>query len=277
MFEELQLALTDVVTPERLEVFLEAQQLLNQLSFTAADEELQTILGLQDGISDSYLLVSRVEDCLVYAIGEALHQHGIECAADTPLYLMVALLTTVGNIQHYLLPEDLLQMTLQDEDPEVILAGLVPFFTDVDAEQALEVLQNVHPNVIHRITELARERQARDQIEPPRVADHAVRIQKINALRRQQDYPPPQLVVELSRRGVRSGAPLEHLLSQTLDDLEALSLDQIPVEFLALVFFSNTPLDQVLNVTLEHLHDFTDLAPQRSRLEKHTLTLYHSL
>ncbi len=266
MYEELQLALMDLISPERLDVFLEAQQLLSSMGLSDFEDEIQQVFGLQDGISDNDLLVSRVETILIYALGDALNQYGVTVREDTPLPVMIGIVQATANIEHYVIPEVLHDFTLGDWQPEEALAEMVPMFSTVSGVDAFDYITHVRPETITRIREIT---SAALQYRPPedtRPTDHKERISQINRLLRATDHAAPSIVVNLAKSGVGSGQPLASLMSYALEDLDKLSTDAVGPELLGLVYFSNVPLNQLFTTFRDLVRDYTDDYQEQVRI-----------
>ncbi len=277
MNEELQLALAGVISPERLEVILQGQRLLNDLGLTTADDELQQIFGLQDGISDNQLFVSRIEDCLLLAVGDSLRQYGITVAEHTPFAMMVGILHAVSQFEYYILPETLLDLTCGTDDSEVLLAGLVPLFSELQREEVLEYLTAVEASTIARIRQIASDHLALREVTVARPDDYHQRIRILNGMLRRSLNAHPQVVLQLAKNGIRAGLPVGELLEQALDDLDALKLEAAAREIVALVYFSDTPLDDIWHTTVETIRDYVDEYRDQVRMEAAAEDFYQSV
>lgn len=266
MYEELQLALMDLITPERLDVFLEAQQLLSSMGLSDFEDEIQQVFGLQDGISDNDLLVSRVETILIYAMGDALNQYGVTVRDDTPLEVMAGIAQATANIEHYVIPEVLHDITLGDWQPEEALAEMVPMFSAVSGVNAFDYLTHVKEDTITRIREITASVLQYRPPEDNRPVDHKERIARINQLLRHTQHTAPAVVVNLAKSGVGSGQPLTSLMNYALEDLDKMNTDEVGIELLGLVYFSNTPLDNMTSTIRDVIQDYTDEYQEQVRI-----------
>lgn len=275
MFEELQLALMDVVMPERLFVILDAQRLLNELGLTTADEELQTIIGLQDGISDTDLLVGRVDDCLTIALRSALREYGVTPGDDVRMPVLTALLRTVGQFEFYLVPTLLAERMEAALSNEELLASVVPLFTEVSENEAFEALTQVEDATITRMRTVTRELLTHHPTTPREVNQRDLRTHRINQILVHTQRFHPVHALELSQAGVGMGLPLEHLVDLTVERLEALDLEPLAYELIGLGYYSNTPVDTLL-VTLQELtRSLTDDLQQQHQLKTLLHQVYH--
>lgn len=277
MYEELQLALMDVVTPERLYVILDAQQLLNQIGLTTADDELQQIFGLQDGISDYDLFISRIDACLIYALGGALREYGITCKDDVSMANMCAILRTVANFEFYVIPETLVNITHDEElTNEEIVAELVSLFTELSLEEALEGIAGVEDSTILRMQAVSTELDVYTVTDTESQIEHReLRLRRINQMLADNQWKSPIITLGLSRNGVKLGQSLELLVSTTYEDLEASQDEHLPTELLALVYFSNTPIEEILSSALDLVDEFFEDNPTRLRVRKEIEDIYN--
>lgn len=258
MYEELQLALTDIVSPEQLDVLLDAQQILAALGLTDFEDELQQVFGLQDGISDNDLLVSRTRDVLIYALGDALTQYGVTVEDETPMPVMVGILQAVANIEHYVIPEVLHDMTLGNWQAEEIIADMTPMFSTVPGDEAFEYILAVKSDTITRIREITGQALHYTPPEDTRPPDHRKKISKINAMLNRTQQQHPIKVTELAKSGVASGQSFDTLLELSIEYLDTLSTDQVALELLGLVYYSDTPMAEVPTMMNEVIKDYTD-------------------
>lgn len=267
MHEELQLALMGLVTPERLWVLLEANRVLEALGSEDHADELQQVFGMQDGIADNNLLVGRVEDVLMIGVGSALRQYGVVCRDDTPLDIMVAVLSAMGNVEHYFIPETLYDYTQADWSPEEIVAEVVPLLTGVSAAEVFDYVAEVSPRTIARLRQIALDNMAYHEPEDAETQDirnHRIRI--LNTILRHTGQAYPQVVVGLAKSGLRSGMPLASLLADSLDRLDEFNTEAMGHELLGLVVFSNTPLDELLETTHQTIEEFSDDYEEQQRM-----------
>lgn len=256
MHLELQLALQHAVTPERLEQILAAHRLLVDVGQTAMDDELLQVLGLDD--ADQTLLVSRVTDVLYAGLRQCLQEFEIEMSDTAPLGLMTDVLTTVANLEYYLIPETLLDIANDDSWPEEVIARLVPLLTGSQTDEVLEHLLTVSPTCIARIRQIAEDHLGLREVQVRRPEQHERRIRLLNRLTTLTQGANPQIVKRLAKNGVNSGLSPDILLELALPMLDELEPDQLPGELLGLVYFSNTPLDRVEIVTSDLIGDYCD-------------------
>jgi hypothetical protein len=273
VFEELQLALLDMVSPEQLAVLLEAQRLLNQLGLTTADDELATIIGIQDGISDTATFVGRIHDCLTLAVGAALNEYGVVLKSDVALPTMIAILRTVGSVEHYLIPENLVDITTSDRDNEEVVAALVPLFSEVGEADALMAIEHVEDSTIMRLSAIAQELYDQQPLPVDQVDQRELRVHRINTLLTHTQRP--EMALQLARDGVRMGQPFDQLVTQVIDQLEVLKNEDLALELLGLAYFSRTEVSDIPNAVLDIVGEFTDDPREQVDLRQILYTTYH--
>lgn len=276
MHEELQLALTDVVSPERLGVILDAQRVLNDAGLTTADDELQLVLGLHDGISDYDLTVSRVAGVLMLALGNVLTDHGVECRDDTSMSIMVGIVHTLINFENYLIPESLVSIVESGMTNEEILASLVPLFTELDETETWECLVEVSDDSIRRMRVVANDLTSKM---PPEAKDEVthrdLRVKRINQILANTQQIHPRIVLELANRGVRMGQCPDLLVDLSLEELEMLDLEPLASELLGLTYYSNSNIEDIYTTLMYLVDELADDPDVRVRLREYAHTAYH--
>jgi len=268
MYEELQVGLDGIVTPERMDVILDSYRQLTEAGMDAMNDELLVIFNLQDGIADNSMLVSRVTDCLMAGAVTLLKEHGIFVRPETiELPQLTALIQTVIGFDKYLLPESLWTLVAANEEADVILASLVPLFSDISADEILPAIERVEPALIARMRELTEHKVHVSEEATALSDDHNARIASINTLLRHYDQKHPSLVKELADAGVPSGQTLVVLFEQVFAELDNFKANELGIEFLGLVLYSDTPLCEVYGVTRSLPQEFTDSHSEQYRIE----------
>lgn len=268
MYEELQVGLEGIITPERMDVILEAYRQLTDAGIDTINDELVGIYNMQDGIADNAMLVSRVEDCLMVGLIEALRRYGVTVQIDTATMIsLTGILQTLVGFEHYLIPETLWDFVNQGQDADHILASLVTLFSDIEPDDVINTVDTVNPEVIERMRVIAERRMMYDA-EPAEVSpDHTLRIGTINRLLRSYNQKHPALVVELAQSGFPSGQDLTIVFEQVFEQLDNLPPQELGPEFLGLVYYSNTPLKDVYETARALPQDFTDSQVEQRRIE----------
>lgn len=267
MRDQIQLGLDGAATPEYIAVALDAYDVLVSIGSLAFEDELQQIIGLQDGISDNTLLVSRINDVLIYTVGDALHKHRITVTEDTDLPLMIDILRSVSLIEAYIIPETIADLTTTDLSDEEILAEIVPLFTARDSTEVLDHLTEVHPDVIQRIYEVTEmQHHYTPDAESSVPQDMDERLYQINQLRHRLGFDQLTLAHELACQGVRPGLTLGQLFELTLDKLDALMTPLVAGELLGLLLYSNYPIDDVAEAFEKAVAEYTDEYQEQVRI-----------
>jgi len=268
MMDELRIALHDIIPEERIRVFLEAQQLLSSIGLSSFEDELQNIIGMQDGISDNYLFVGRIQDVLIYALGDSLTQYGITLEENTTLPVMTGILQAVANVEHYVIPQALYDMTLADWTPEELVAEMTPMFSDITGAEAFEAIVHVDDAVVVRLREIARQAVEQDTEHLPHREAKTGAIKRVNALLNLTQREHPHLVVELAKSGVPSGQPLDTLLETSVEALDGMPTEKAALELLGLVFFSGVEPEALGGALKDAIQEFTDDYQEQVRIEK---------
>lgn len=259
-------ALEDIVGEDQLRVMTDALTLLESLDLSAPSDEIQTIVEIQDSMSDNAIMVSRINDVIYIAYEEAFASFGISLIDNTPLAFKVALLQAVTSLEHYIIPEEIKLLYQAPFGNEEIIANIVPIFSSFTLEQALEYVVEVSDALIQRIEDVidARLLTMVDPDQPPPVADNVKRVARLNRLITTQGSEQVSVVYKLATAGVRTGRPLNALLEQNFEALEGFETDQLVSELVALVVFSDEPLTNIKAKVMELIADFQpDLSSQR--------------
>jgi len=268
MLDELRIALHGIIPEERIRVFLEAQQLLSSIGLSSFEDELQNIIGMQDGISDNYLFVGRIQDVLIYALGDSLTQYGITVEENTTIPVMLGILQAVANVENYVIPQTLHDMTLTDWTPEELVSEMTPMFSDITGAEAFDAIVKVDDAVVTRLREITGQATEQNAEDLPHRDAKTGAIKRINALLNATNHHHPQLVVEMAKSGIPSGQPLEVLLGETLETLDTLPTDKLALELLGLVFYSGSEPEEIGDVLKATIRDFTDDYQEQVRIEK---------
>lgn len=267
MYDELKLVMRSMLSEEQLWSFDEAYRVLTAIGLTDFDDELQQVMGMADGDCDNYLFVSRVQDVLIYAVGDSLRQYGVVCNDDTPLYIMTGVLEALANVEHYVIPETLRDLTLMDDDPEIVLSHIVPLFTWVDESECQFYVQDVKEATITRIREIATTAiDASDSSDVPHPDTHR-KVRTINALNRRESGDAPLAVVELAKSGFRLAQPMRSVLLETIDRIDTYNSERAGIELLGVVLFSDVPFNDTEQAVEVLVDDYVDNPRDRTHME----------
>lgn len=273
MLQELDLALNDVVLPERLELLLDTYALLNKLGMDDVDTELQQIIGLQDGISDTDLFVSRVSDCLELACRELLTQFGVALIDELPLTTILGVLQTVTDFEYYIIPENVIDIIDSSDTNEEVVVRMTPLFSGLDEVTAMEAVLSVSDSTIARIRQVCLENHVQDPEERELPDYYQWRIDTINhILRATPDMP--HLAKQLVDNGIRLGLPLDVVVGQVIDQLAEVPIPDLGTEIIMLVCFSATPIDELGTAAIEIAKALTDDLTEQNRIRRSVVKAY---
>lgn len=271
---ELQMALEGLVTPERLEVMLEAHKLLQKLGLDVVADDLQEVIEIQNGNTDNSILVSRLDDVLMIGLNQALTEMGVALTDEASMTVQTSILHTVASLEDYLIPDHMVGLCMGDFSNEEIVANMTPIFTTVGVEEAMDVLVEVSDALVQRINEVAL---AAIQLRGPDpidlLPDNTRRVARLNRLIKAKGADKCSIVVELANAGVRCGRPLSSLLEQHVEVMDGFDSDHLACELLALVYFSNAEFDQAFKTAHGLVQDFSDELSEQNRLNKYLTDL----
>lgn len=271
---ELQMALEGLVTPERLEVMLEAHKLLQKLGLDVVADDLQEVIEIQNGNCDNNILVSRLDDVLMIGLNQALTELGVSLTDETTMTVQTSILHTVASLEDYIIPDHLVGLCMGDFSNEEIVANMTPIFTTMGVEEAMDALVEVSDDLVRRINEVAL---AAIQLRGPDpidlLPDNTRRIARLNRLIKAKGADQCSVVVELANAGVRCGRPLASLLEQHVEVMDGFDSDHLACELLALVYFSNADFDQAFTTAHGLVQEFSDELSEQNRLNKYLTDL----
>jgi hypothetical protein len=261
MRHEIDVALTGLITEEQKDVLLSGYDVLQTVGLSDVDVELQTVLGLQDGISDSYLLVSRLQDVLLLATGGCLNQYGIVLRDDTPFPVMSEILLGLATFENQLLPEHMMEILEADDLGNIEKTAEILAITTSENEDTLyEYIVDVRESLLVRMVNVLKEAFQLKDVEPEdaeRTTENRYRARQIHHLCRGFDGHPT-IVFELASSGVAMGTPIHLMVPDVFDQLDALSTGDLAVELLGLIWYSDTPMNNSPKVLENYLEDFND-------------------
>lgn len=272
MKDTLSIALEGYVTDVRKDWILEAVDLIERSGQNAPLDELSEIVELQNGMSDSAMFVSRINDTLQVALNDTLAQLGVVCIDGVDIDIKTDILLTMASLESYIIPEHVLGLIEGNFTNEEIIATMVPIFSTRTIEEVLDVLETVTDESIGRLSEVIKNNLLmRGPSEDDLPRDNTARLNRLNRLIRDLGAEKVSIVYELAQSGVRAGRPLDALLGQFIEAFLPFEPERVATEMLALVLFSNTPLADVRKVATEQCHDYTDSVGEQ-RLMEMTLT-----
>lgn len=280
MRDTLELALTDVVGPEQLQVLVEAVTQLETCGLSTPSDDLQTVIEIQDAMSDNALLVSRVNDILYLAYEEAFASLGVAVADEATLAFKTALLDALTSLDYYIIPEQIQLLYQAPFTNEEIVAHLMPIFTPYDLELSVMWITQVSDATIARLKEVIDGKvQLNSEADVQSPKDNAARLSRLNRLIKLVGAEQVSAVYTLAQAGVRAGRPLDALLTQVLPQLDGFEPEQVTSELYALLLFSDTPLDQLKskNSLMALVNDFEDDLGRQRRMELVATRLHQQL
>jgi len=280
MRDTLELALTDVVGPEQLQVILDAATQLETCGLSAPSDDLQTVIEIQDAMSDNALLVSRVNDILYLAYEEAFASLGVTVDDEATLAFKTALLDAITSLDYYIIPEQIQLLYQAPFTNEEIVAHLMPIFTPYDLELAVMWITQVSDATIARLKEVIDAKvQLNTQADVQSPKDNAARLSRLNRLIKLVGAEQVSAVYTLAQAGVRAGRPLDALLTQLLPQLEGLEPEHVTSELYAVLLFSDTPLDALKskNSLMALINDFEEDLGRQRRMDLVATRLHQQL
>jgi len=252
-------ALRDVIGTEQLHLVTDSVALFETIGLSTPSDELQSILERQDGVSDTALFVSRINDIIFIAYDEVFKRFGVTVIDEAPLAFKIALLETLTSLEYYIIPEQIQMLYKAPFTNEEIIAHLIPIFSTFNLEQSMDYLESVSDATVERLALIIENKLMQkdpEGLNPP--ADNTARLARLNKLIKFKGAQELSIVYSLAQAGVRAGRPLKALLSQHIEALEGLEPQRLTTELLALTLFSDTSLDHVKTQTHELINEFEE-------------------
>lgn len=272
----MQEVLEHLVTPERKELLLDVISTLEVLNFEVALDELQQVCEMQSGLSDTTMLLSRINDVLFYAHREALKVHRIKMDERAELQHTQAVLKTVSEFDSFIIPEQIDLVLSGSFSNEEMIGHLVPMFNRMKFDEIIDHILEVDDVLIERIKEvIAPSIATRGAMETPPVPVSRIRL--INRLVGKFGKPNFSMMFDLADSGMRVGASFEDMYAMAVEGLDRLEPSQIPTELFGLVAFSDIPVDQIRTKLTETIDDIETDMTEASKLKRMCEPLFVAL
>lgn len=259
MIETLEAALEGILTPERIEALCDAVRLIEASGQSAPSDDIQEVIEIQDGLSDNNMLVSRITDVITIALNQTLEQLGVVCTAETDIPVKTAILQTVASLEDYIIPEHIVGLMNGDFSNEEVVANMVPVFTTLTVDEAVQALEGVEDGLITRLDEvISQALLLRGPLEEDLPKDNTARIAMLNRLIKAAGNDQLSVVIELSNAGIRCGRSLSLLLNNHMEAIDDMDPRVAAVELMGLVTYSDHPLEDLKRKLIELFEDFTE-------------------
>lgn len=264
----MQEVLEHLVTPERKELLLDVINTLEVLNFEAALDEIQQVCEMQSsGMSDTAMLLARINDVIFYAHKEALRVHRVVMDERADLKHTQAVLKTLSEFDSFIIPEQIDLILGGAFSNEEMLGHLVPMFNRIRYEEIVDHILEVDPILIERIREVIAPsiatRGATD-IPPAPVS----RIRLINRLVAKFGKPNFSMMFDLADSGMRVGASFEDMYAMAVEGLDRLEPTQVPTELFGMIAFSDVALDQIRIKLIETIDDIEPDGREATNLKR---------
>lgn len=257
MKEEIRKVLEDLILIDQLEIILDIVDTLLSLNYELALDEITAVIMMADDYADSAMLVSRIHDILRTALEYILGSYEVTVADEATDFQRHAIVKALVGIPLYILPDDISKIIESEYDNEETLAHIVPLFEEISVDEILDVILHINQGAFDNIkTTIANILSVRGVAETINVP--VERIRQINRIIKVMGADKVSLILELANAGVRVGRPLDSLLEISFEALEQRNVEDATFEIIGLVWFSDTPEDQV-NVTVNKLlNEYTE-------------------
>ncbi len=249
------------VSPERREVVVECVASLEEMNYTAALDELNSILLISDDI-DTLNTLGRIEAVIDTAQSHFINTYGILLIPGLSQYNKQFIVKCLANLEYYILPDQIELLLMGDYDNETILAKLVELLEGFDSEELIGNIHTVPDSFVDGLKALVKEQlMLRASVEE--YTTPVSRIRLINKLMGAFSREHFSIALELIESGKRIGSALRPLIDDHIGILDTLTPEQLAYQMTGLVFISDVVTDELDKAITEELEGFSDIAYEK--------------
>lgn len=275
MNEYLRTLITPLVTPERLEYFREAYDLLERINFVDCLDELYMITQIQDGISDNAMFLQRLSDVIYIGLKEMLLQHEVIVNDDIPEWALLQLMQSITMVDAYTLPYEILEMHDAGYSGDELLAAVAANFGYLDFDELVQWIVQVSDNFTTNLINLLNTRASMESV-VDNVPIEPDAIRRMNLVLIKLGNERISLAKELLDSGVRVGIGWDLIETMAFDGLEKIPVQQVGYELLGLLVLAGMDIKTIKEKAQQIMEDFTDVPRELTLIEqtfKNALTM----
>lgn len=275
MNEYLRTLITPLVTPERLEYFREAYDLLERINFVDCLDELYMITQIQDGISDNAMFLQRLSDVIYIGLKEMLLQHEVIVNDDIPEWALLQLMQSITMVDAYTLPYEILEMHDAGYSGDELLAAVAANFGYLDFDELVQWIVQVSDNFTTNLINLLNTRASMESV-ADNVPIEPDAIRRMNLVLIKLGSERIKLAKELLDSGVRVGIGWDLIETMAFDGLEKIPVQQVGYELLGLLVLAGMDIKTIKEKAQQIMEDFTDVPRELTLIEqtfKNALTM----
>jgi len=275
MNEYLRTLITPLVTPERLEYFREAYDLLERINFVDCLDELYMITQIQDGISDNAMFLQRLSDVIYIGLKEMLLQHEVIVNDDIPEWALLQLMQSITMVDAYTLPYEILEMHDAGYSGDELLAAVAANFGYLDFDELVQWIVQVSDNFTTNLINLLNTRASMESV-VDNVPIEPDAIRRMNLVMIKLGNERISLAKELLDSGVRVGIGWDLIETMAFDGLEKIPVQQVGYELLGLLVLAGMDIKTIKEKAQQIMEDFTDVPRELTLIEqtfKNALTM----
>lgn len=275
MNEYLRTLITPLVTPERLEYFREAYDLLERINFVDCLDELYMITQIQDGISDNAMFLQRLSDVIYIGLKEMLLQHEVIVNDDIPEWALLQLMQSITMVDAYTLPYEILEMHDAGYSGDELLAAVAANFGYLDFDELVQWIVQVSDNFTANLINLLNTRASMESV-VDNVPIEPDAIRRMNLVLIKLGSERIKLAKELLDSGVRVGIGWDLIETMAFDGLEKIPVQQVGYELLGLLVLAGMDIKTIKEKAQQIMEDFTDVPRELTLIEqtfKNALTM----
>ncbi|ARV76754.1 putative structural head protein [Pseudomonas phage Phabio] len=265
MKEEIRKVLEHLILNEQLEVILDIVDTLLSLNYETALDEISTIIMIADDYADMSMLVERINDILRTALDYILGTYEVIVADEATAFQRHAVVKALVGIPLYILPDDISKVIEAVYDNEETLAHIVTMFVPIDTDEILEQIVSISQGSFDNIKTTIANKLLTRGVATEHISD-TDRVMAINKLITILGKEHLQLITELSNSGVHVGRSMEQLLNMSFEALETRNVEDAAKEIIGLVWFSDTPIDQINQTIVRTFEEYTENNMERSMM-----------
>lgn len=255
MFEELQVYLKNVTSPENISIILNSLKVLEENGRTSIGDYLEEFMAtIEERTSEENLIY--LNDTLINQYEITLNEFGIFISEDeVQLKILVSILEGLNAIERTDNPIPILDKCQSDDDPEEILSEILEMYTNVTWDQYLLTITSVNPSLIEKIKTTLPDIEENDTV--PKSEEFI-----LLRIRNHLENNPNLWVLEEVDNGFLIGQKLDYYLNKFteyfIEKEDLKDAKEIANQYLGFVLLSEIENEDFQNVVLEALEDIVD-------------------
>lgn len=250
MFDELDLYLGNITTPENREAMMQTCFSLERAGIASHESDIEQILRTADDHSTENNLLD-IFSLLSEYLSNTIEKFGLSVEESVPLSVLCRILDGLLNIPEYGDPESLLKTLEQDVDDETRLCDVFSIVSSLSWYNFTPYITRVSDNLLPKMEE-----EINKNVQPEEDnVDVRLYRDRVNRLRR---HNPDTLALTIIQEGFRLATPLHTLLGRFHDELADVEdrPETLANYLIAILYVSDTPSEKMVEKGSELLEEY---------------------